>query len=319
MLPPPLLTSLDIGITATPVNPQQIFPVMVEIEMARVLDLLHADFLAAQSVYLAQTLIAPKTKNDQDNDPLHSLSSYAQAFEDTFGGFIKAATGQRTATLGQEVSRQIWAVDFRPGALSFDIQGNDTPDQYGNNPDVRYFALKPLANTLVSASEIEISPYVSGQGLVQAKAEKRTFQAIDMDVWAREFLSAVEIALSPEYAASIYNLPGDGNADDHDGAYHYRRMMMYKGELVASIKQGLQLVFAESGGDLQDAQEALAQRLLISLSNAYEIDTVVQLPVKTTSYNMDRKTAPRISGKPVATTTNSQTSPGGAIIQSLYC
>ena len=297
MLPPPILGTLAVAITSTPVNPQQIFAVTVELELARKLALIDPDFQDTQSVFLAQTLIAPQTASSaKGDDATQALTAYAEAFELTFGGFIKIATGQRTEAGG--ANRQIWAVDFRSGALSFDIQGNATPDKYGNNPAVRYFALKPLANTLVSTT-IPITPYESGVGLVPSKAEQRTFQAVDMDVWAREFLAAVDLFLAPEYAVPIYNLPGDGDANDHDGAYAYRYVVLYKGELVTWIKQGLQLVFEQTGGDLAEAQAALAQRLLISLSNAYAIDTIAQLPVTTSSANSDPNSAPRISGKPV--------------------
>jgi LysM repeat protein len=297
MLPPPILGTLAVAITDTPVNPQQIFAVTVELELARKLALIDPDFQDTRSVFLAQTLIAPQTANPaKGDDTTQTLTAYAEAFELTFGGFIKVATGKRTEAGG--ANRQLWAVDFRSGALSFDIQGNVAPDKYGNNPAIRYFALKPLANTLVSTT-IPITPYESGVGLVPSKAEQRTFQAVDMDVWAREFLAAVDLFLSPEYAVPTYNLPGDGDANDHDGAYAYRYVVLYKGELVKWIKQGLQAIFEQTGGDLAEAQAALAQRLLISLSNAYAIDTIAQLPVTTSSNNSDPNSAPRLSGKPV--------------------
>ncbi|GEM_PF-1664237 len=304
MLPGPLVDGPTVPITDTPVNPDQIFPVTVEIEAARRLDLIDPDFHDTRTVYLAQTAIAPQTDPGQESKGQgRRLHEYAKAFEQTFGGLIKVATGKHTESDENAEEKQIWAVDFRPGALSFDIAGNSTPDDYDNNPDARYFALAPLSNKLV-AQAVEIAPYESGKGLEPSKTETHNLAEVDMDVWAQEFLSAVDMFLSPEYAVPLYNLPADGTAGAAtDGASCYRSAVENKGELAQWITKGLKAIFKDqTGGDLTEAQAALEQRLLVSLANSYEIDTVVQIPVNTSSSDPDIKTAARLSGKPVVIT-----------------
>ncbi len=299
MLPAPVLpTDLDVAITGTPVNPDVIFPVTVELEMARRLVLVHPDFTENQAVYLSQSDIAPQTSGSE-SDPTQGLGTFAALFEQSFGHLIKAAVGKESTAGGTETLRQVYAVDFRPGALAFQINGGSSS---GLNPDVTYFALKPLSTALVSQSDVEIQPYVQGTGLDPASAQKMTFKSVDLDNWAEQFLEAVDLFLSPEYAVAAFNLPKGSGPDDLDGASYYRLVVQQKEELVESIILALTPIFDGDGGDLTSAREALRQRLLISLSNAYQVDTVVQLPVTTNSPDQDPDTAPRLSGLPVLTT-----------------
>ncbi len=36
--------------------------------------------------------------------------------------------------------------------------------------------------------------------------QQNNFQAVDLDVWARQFLAAMDLYLSPEYAVPLYQL-----------------------------------------------------------------------------------------------------------------
>jgi len=300
---PILPTDLDVAITTTPVNPDVIFAVTVELEMARRLVLVHPDFAENQAVYLSQSTIAPQTSGSE-SDSTMGLGTYATLFEESFQHLIKAAVGTESEAGGTQTLRQVYAVDFRPGALAFQINGGQSS---GLNPSVTYFALEPLSTALVSQSDVTIAPYVQGSGLDPANAQKLTFKSVDMDNWASQFLEAVDLFLSPEYAVGAFGLPKGSGTDDLDGASYYRLIVQQKSELVESIILGLTQIFDGDTGDLSTAQEALRQRLLISLSNAYQVDTVVQLPVTTSGPDTDSDTAPRLSGLPVLVTADGST------------
>ncbi|MEO1084464.1 MAG: hypothetical protein AAFY88_09490, partial [Acidobacteriota bacterium] len=57
-------------------------------------------------------------------------------------------------------------------------------------------------------------------------------------------------------------------------------------------------VLEGESGDVGTAQKTLEERLLIELSTAYTVDTLVQFPVSVTSPFSDPSTAPRLAGKP---------------------
>jgi hypothetical protein len=118
-----------------------------------------------------------------------------------------------------------------------------------------------------------------------------TFQDIDLDVFAQMFLLAVDQFLSPAIAVPARQI----NPTD------YRRVMMAKEALAEEISLGVTWVLEDnsdvSPAALQAAQEAFKQRLLVSLANDYDIDTIVQYSATVTTEGTEEKVPPNLYGQ----------------------
>jgi LysM repeat protein len=276
--------------------PGTIFPVAVKLEMERDADLIDSEFKSSSistsyedvsGVELDRSTIAPRTTGAAGQ--ALNLGAFAVDFETKAFPGLKIATGkQLTEGQSQASVPPLWAVDFTASGFSkFDIQ----------NDSANFFAVTPLSTQLISRSNVPISAYNNG---VLETAKPLNFQAIDMDVWVRDFLAAVDFFLSPEYAVPAYEL---------DPAHKAFSGVVASKETIAdavktTVDYILQTSSAPSSSDpaLAAAQEALYQQLLINLSNAYAIDSIIQYPVTIASKETNPDTAPRISGKPVSTT-----------------
>ena len=289
--------AFEIAILSTPVNPKKIFPVVVDLMLARTEpDLIDPGFVNAAAVRSASSLITPMFSENK-SDPKHpsmTLLQFAEDFESAFDG-LKLGTGQPSESADQPKAKQLWAVDFRKGGLTFNIQKGQDPSE--PNPNAKYYSMPPMATSL-KGSSVEVRPYVSGKGL--GDPERRTFQGVDLDVWTKAFLEAVDLFLDPGYAIGAYALSSNC----------YECVVQSKGQIAQYISERVASVFDNGGsGNVEDAQEALRQRLLIQLSNAYKIDTIVQLPVEI-GYEQSNAhlLPPRLSGKPVVQSSSKGTS-----------
>ncbi len=157
-----------------------------------------------------------------------------------------------------------------------------------------------------------ISDYSNGD---LALAKPLNFQAIDMDVWVRDFLAAVDFFLTPEYSIPAYQL------DPAHAAY--TGVVTSKATIADALKTTVDYILQTSAQPTNDpalaaAQEALYQQLLINLSNAYATDSIIQYPVTIQSPETDVDTAPRLSGKPLSTTYSTVSTDTIATIANLY-
>ena len=123
-------------------------------------------------------------------------------------------------------------------------------------------------------------------------ATVRNFGAVDLDVWARQFLAAFDLYLSPPYASAIYALggptamagptavsgPAGGPRPVSSGQALFEQLVAIKYQLADRIASGLLPVLAGPTGPagLADAQEALRQQARVSLSAAYATNALVQ-------------------------------------------
>jgi hypothetical protein len=124
-----------------------------------------------------------------------------------------------------------------------------------------YWALKPLNTSPMS-------------GTVDGK----TYSKIDLDVWAQEFLAAVDAFLAPQLAVAVALL------DERHGTPYYQQLLSSKQKLAEAIPQSLVNVLVDQAGlgDAAQARERLSQALLSRLSNAYTVSTVVQAAAQVT-------------------------------------
>ncbi len=193
------------------------------------------------------------------NDPL-LLRAFAASFEALFPP-LKLASG----TLDD--SGQLYVVELQGSRLGFALPAQPAP---------HFFAPPPLSVVPWAATNVGIQPYTSGSLLptTVSTAVPTSFRGIDLDTWGRGFLHDVDRMLSPQYAVAFHRC---------DPA-SYRALLTAKETLAAAIAAGVdEIIAGGSGGDLAAAQEALRQSLLVSLSEAYLVDAIVQIPVTVTS------------------------------------
>ena len=103
----------------------------------------------------------------------------------------------------------------------------------------------------------------------------QSFRGIDLDVWGRGFLRDMDLALSPKFAAIAAQLD----------AASYQKIVDAKQLLSEAIAGDVVLVVDSPSGVTPDqtaARAALRERLQARLSDAYSIDTIVQVPVGVT-------------------------------------
>jgi hypothetical protein len=154
-----------------------------------------------------------------------------------------------------------------------------------------YFAIRPLATGLICITEAPIQAYESGKGL--AAPVSKSFQAIDIEVWARQFLQAMDDFLS--------SLPPDYQAEreieseiEIDACRSLRAEAERAGGLWPDVKRvanaGGQLAEAIAGGvdhlfqvpadpqELERARKGVKRALLHGLSAGYATDALFESP-----------------------------------------
>lgn len=203
--------------------------------------------------------IAPFTDSDAGADgqkQAMALTSFAKGFEAAFPE-LKATTG--TGSMGDS---SVFAV--RMGKILDGAPGIS----YAFEPDsVLYYAPPPLSNTLLSR-DININ-FADGELFT------RNIAGVDMDVWGADFLAAVDIFLQPQSAVAARQV---------DPAA-FTTVATAKETLAQAIGSAVTPVLAAQtpGADaLKEAQKAFRQRLLVTLSSAYDVATVVQFKAKVT-------------------------------------
>jgi hypothetical protein len=197
------------------------------------------------------------------DDPF-AFDTFAATVETALPG-VMLATGELAGENDDPAGRRLWLVNFgspRGPAISFSFEPA---------PEVRSFAIPPLSTSLVSGS-VTVPSYVPGSGLSGAP-RTLVFAGIDLDVWAPAFLDAIDLVLSPAYAAPAQ----DSSRVD------FERIVSAKRALVTSIAARVQYVLAGGGPDelgspdpRRDAAIAAMERsLCVALANAYTIASVV--------------------------------------------
>lgn len=275
-------------VLSIPLHPESgsepIFEVTVELEMTRAAGRVHPDFAGVEKVFRHRTLLTPRAmpRAAGTGDAL-ALEDFARQFEAAFPALRVATGGRRAVGEDPRASRPVWAVRFAPGGFSgFAIDSGDPA----------FFALRPLANRPVSASEVPVRSYASGSGF--GPATPHSFQAVDLEVWGRDFLAALEGFLAPEAAVAAFR----------SAPAAFEAVAGAKQALADAIQLGVEPILdgALAAGQLAAAREAIRQRLLIHLADGYATDTLIQYRTSVSSPFPDAARAPRLSGRPVSRT-----------------
>ncbi|MDJ0824020.1 MAG: LysM peptidoglycan-binding domain-containing protein [Rhodobacter sp.] len=293
VLPPKALqNAVDVPATLAD-YPGVIFEVDATVRISRDAKLVNPRMINVPGVVSADSPLRADISPDsvQGNEPMSGAQQFAKDFEAAFHPDLKLANGssQTGASSGDAARDTLYAVQNQTKDFDYSIEGSSP----------HFFAPPPLQRTLWhSESPIPIQPYITGQGL--GPAVPKSFSGIDLDTWGREFLAALDLALSADYAVPAYSLDPDA----------YLTLVNAKNGIARAIRNAVIEVLDPAGdaaaatpANLDAAREALYQRLLIQLSTAYEVDTIIQLPVQVTAPATWRKgTSPRFFGQPVGST-----------------
>jgi hypothetical protein len=230
------------------------------------------DAIAALSPQVRRSVspIQPvEEKADPKGDP-SGLTTFALAFETAYypfdgkTGTVKVATGANSdmssVRFGQ---RSIWLQRWGAGAGTEVEILNDAA-----NPPV-FYAPPPLSTQLITREVKGLRQYARPG---QFDTVNMVFSSVDLDLWARQFLSAVETIFAPAMAPNV--------ADNSSARVEvYDPFVTNKESLAGTLSQKIEYVYVEPDGtgDPVSARETWRQALLRSLENDYGFSTLTQL------------------------------------------
>ncbi|MDB4916776.1 MAG: hypothetical protein JWM95_4420 [Gemmatimonadetes bacterium] len=268
--------ALDIPFSAIEALTKNIVAVSFTVRLSRDPSLLDPDALAHLPAARAVSYSIPPAIDTDASPGPSPATTFALEFEAAFRGFDGSSGELKLAERagvqngdGATKVDTVWAVRWSATsgiALSFD-------------PTPVFFARAPLSNT-------PLSGFIGG----------KTVANVDLDAWGRRFLAAFDAFLSPQIAAAVTAL------DQAAGTAQYDCIMTVKEQLAATIVKGVEPLFDnQAQGDLAGARDRLQQALLSTLSSAYTVSTIVQVPATVTlgatpSPDTDPKRAPRLYG-----------------------
>lgn len=299
-----LQTAVEQPPSAGTVNPAPVFELTASLVMARPREAALADFRDTPEVWRSAARVPPRAAGGAGEAV--SLQAFAQAFEEalaTDAARIKVASGvNRERTVRPGTAAPLWAVRVGsgPGAVAFQVLDEGRPWLY---------APRPVSNTLRSRARVPIWNYETGKGIVietggQQRPPDREldFGGVDVDVWLRQLLEAVDAVLSPEFTSPLGILSRRMKRDflaGEDGLLAQKRALAkaVKTLVIPVLKDQ-----ADPGATaLEAAREGFHQQLLVRLASAYTITGVVQFraavpgPVPQPGFD-----TPRLFGIPAA-------------------
>ncbi len=269
--PVPLEVSISLDTSGLAGRADDVFPVTVSLTLSRAPERVDPRARAwTPGAVSAAMEIAPELDPPGEGtagDPSAAdagLSRFAAGFEAAFAGFDGAGGAARLAVRsgapgapGPAGGPSLWGVRWSTG------HGIHAAVRKG---EAACFTLAPLGTDLVDGAA-QVPTY--GLDDLDATYAPRSFSGVDLDAWARTYLEAMDEVLSPAIGAAIAVL---------DGASH-RALMDARSQLAAALAGRLVPVFpAVPGGDLGAARDRFQQGALASLSSAYAVSSVVQVP-----------------------------------------
>jgi len=267
---------------ATVGYPDSIFKIEVALALVRTgEDFINPNFRDAAAANVASAVSGIPPAAQDDNQQTLTLADFAAAFEAALPN-VKIATGRRGggSAVDQDSPRDLWAVVFGAQGFSAVTLNGAAPDFYG---------IKPLWRKLITLNNVMFKDYHGGWDEAESP---HAFQSIDIESWAARFLGAMDLILSPAYAAALYTL-------DHDpAAGAYAQIATAKQTLVSAIGAGVAPILAGTPLTGQPAaRQKLEDRLKITLATNYQTTAIPQFPVAVTGTT--NKGPARLVGKPV--------------------
>jgi LysM repeat protein len=265
-------------------NPDNIFELTVLFSIQRQEQQIADDFKDAASFVSAQTYLSPLTKNPKNasddgngngEEDTHKLTYFAEQFETTYRFdhyYLKIAVGMsRFDAADSQESKTIWVVRLATDAsntLYYQIQG-----------EAIFYAPRPLSNSLISRTVpiINYDDFDPSKPLREQITQSKAFAGVDVDVWARQALAAIDLFLSPQFVIPAFIVDKLSNPN----TTYFKTVLNAKGKLADAIVTTVYNILDNpeidpNSNNLKDAREKLRQQLLIELANVYEIEAIVQ-------------------------------------------
>ena len=246
---------------------------------------------------IAASNVAAAFQNTKADEPT-SLTIFAQNLQACFPTLM-VAVGTPDSTAGAE---EVWLMRFGAGGYNCKF----------DPAKVQYVSLKPLSLNPFSAPGIPIQTYTVDTPLPNQNIVAKTFSNIDLDLVASNFLAAMDQFLSPEYGVNAWRIATAG--DDPPSPNPVNQILNAKKELARRISTRLAGPFLDAAVDdemRKASRDKLEQELLVRLSAAYQIDSVVALNATVSGPKSDA--APQfygsVSAKKSTTATNATESP----------
>lgn len=277
----PIVARCQIPVAAA--NAADIFELTVDLTLARDPALVAAAARDEHGVVDATVAVSPRLGDPSSPTDTMSVAAFAEAFKTAYSaGAVTLQIGvgdSREGAAGSAQARLLWAVRTsaapQAGAIGCEVTG----------PAV-FWAPPPLSTTPVSRNDVPIWPFdpdgTSQPPLDPSSPELRSFTGIDLDVWARQALAAIDGFLSPAYDVPAFVLDAAGSTTYLD---RLRTAKTSLADAIAGTVQGV-LTTPPAPTDqpsIDDAQDKWRQQLLVTLSSAYTVDVAVQLPVTVSS------------------------------------
>ncbi|HKS08900.1 MAG TPA: LysM domain-containing protein [Pyrinomonadaceae bacterium] len=333
-----------------------VFPVSVSVDMTRPLGLVAPDFQDTAAVYENTTTFSPRGLAQGASSV--NLTAFARDFESAFADDrLKCAVVQKDAMSSPQAA-QLFAVNFGESGVRRFVVDEMVP---------QFYSMAPLSTKLLNGT-LPIRKYISGCGL--GPVEKKTFDAVDLDSWMGQFLSAVDLFLTANYSIPAFQLDDRGPtgstsagesqllpapaatgpvgmagislesglpAVDADpsgctggtgayGPYNYDEIVAAKygiaQQLSAEVVPILDSIGPTAGYYSDVAQETLYQQMLVRLTDAYNVNAVVQYAVDLESpcvtpldpQGVTGPLPPRVSGQIIPDLFAAPVDPGGDVL-----
>jgi len=229
--------------------------------------------------------IKPSLSSTGDTQSPGTLLKFATDLQDAFPD-LRVGTCTPDSVAGRS---EIWLMQLGSAGFSCGF----------SNP--HYFSLQPLAVAPLSLANVEIHPFDGVTVLPGTKPSIQSFANLDLDLLAKSFLAAMDQFLSPDYVTEAWRIAAKLGLPINP----VTKILNAKRSLAAAIPRGLaapyksQIEPPDDHPYLKAARAKLEQELLIQLSSAYQIDSVVSVLATGTAPESDPDTAPRLYGKVV--------------------
>lgn len=217
--------------------------------------------------------------------PEEDLQQFASRFEATFLGYDGADGSVRLAlamappgTASPAEPPSLWAMRLS--------RSKGVHVEFDSAAAIAY-AMLPLSDSLMNG-DISVTHYAADT--LAPRDERQAFSGIDLDVWGRAFVTALDEILSPATLAAITAVDGAASLALSDA----------RNVLAQALARGLAPVFPDQpGGQLAPAQQYFMESALASLSGACAASVLLQLPATVTVHGgkLGDAAAPRLRGQ----------------------
>lgn len=270
----PLPNNLVVTVNAPFENTETVFELAVVWTIGRSQEYIEGQVVGEPGIQRAVTVLSALTEKAdrlEDGGGYFSLEQFAVDFQAAYPQARVAVSPADLNGAARNTIKNIWVVQFGPGGIEYRID-TDKP---------QFFAPIPLANQLITGSNFMVYPYIPGLGMDFNKPMAKTFAGVDLDVWARPFLAAVDEFLSPVYASAAILV------DQTLGTNYYNDVLNAKKAIAAAYNPLVQNLNVDALSPVYESEReaaaaALEQMLLTALSSAYTTTSIVSYRVAVT-------------------------------------